>query len=186
MGNGTFGKGPPVQRPHVLVRSWAQELRGTGAEARGCGACLGSAPRTPPACEPGEQGPGTVCVCGRALAAQLEDSGVRRGELAASGARGASTPDTPGWGRRGSCPGTDGHRAVGRSRAAAGVLLPEEAGTPVTRSSPCRDLRSLRLPKPAPGQDVAALTQRDAACPVSLAPVQAAAPRGYTVSPGAL
>lgn len=80
MGNGTVGKGSLAQR-------WAQELRGTGAEARGSGACLGSAPRTLPACEPGEQGPGTVCVCGRALAAQLEDSDVRRGELAASGVR---------------------------------------------------------------------------------------------------
>lgn len=51
----------------------------------------------------------------------------------------------------------------------------------MTRSSPCRDPRSLRLPKPAPGQDV---IQRDGACPVSLAPGQARAPRGYAVSPG--
>lgn len=97
------------------------ELRGTGAEARGSGACLGSAPRTLPACEPGEQGPGTVCVCGRALAAQLEDSGVRRRELAASGVR-AHRHAGLGTGR--SLPGD--RRA--RSGAGAGVLIPEEAG----------------------------------------------------------
>lgn len=71
---------------------------------------------------------------------------------------------------------------TGRGRDAAGVRVTEEDRTPLTRCSPCRDPRSLRLPKPAPGQDVAALIQSDEACPVSLAPGQARAPREYTVS----
>ena len=60
----------PLFRGHVCCCSGVQlggekELWGTGRLGmEGAVACLGTAPRIMRACEPGEQGPGTVCVCG--------------------------------------------------------------------------------------------------------------------------
>lgn len=153
MGHGTAGKGSPIQRPRVLVHTWAQELRGTAAEARGAEHALAAHRGHWQHVSPASRDRGQ-CVC----VGEHWQHSLRTRVCGGGSWQRAGCEHTGYWGW---CTVPAGDRRSGVCcRCPAGVLLPEEAGTPLTRSTPCRDPRSLRLPKPAPGQDVAALLQR--------------------------
>lgn len=180
MGSGTAGKGSPVQRPQCRVRSRAQELREErglspeGAE-RALAAHRGRCQHVSPASRDRGQG---VCVGERWQHSLRKDSGGRRGELAASGVRALRIRRA---GHR-SCPGTRGHRgtALQMCPAPRGGRGTGDQVQPVPGSS----LPAAAKTGSRPGCGSA--DSEDGACPVLLAPGQAGAPRGDTVSLGAL